>query len=92
MATDDHQTENARALEEQGAAKLLPENELNPRRLIEEFKYFAEHHEVIARMERASRKLAKPAAARRIADLIVSLTGQGKDPFPKAGQRNADHV
>jgi len=91
-AADDHQTENARTLEQQGAAKMIPEVDLNPRRIVEEFRYFADHHEVIARMEKASRKLAKPAAARRIADLIVSLTGRGKDNIPKTGQRDANNV
>jgi UDP-N-acetylglucosamine--N-acetylmuramyl-(pentapeptide) pyrophosphoryl-undecaprenol N-acetylglucosamine transferase len=89
-AADDHQTENARVLEQAGAATLIPESELTPRRLVEEFQYFAENHEVIARMEKAAKKLAKPAAARRIADLIVSLTSHGKGgkgPFPTAGQR-----
>jgi UDP-N-acetylglucosamine--N-acetylmuramyl-(pentapeptide) pyrophosphoryl-undecaprenol N-acetylglucosamine transferase len=91
-AADDHQTKNAQALEQCGAAKTIPEEELEPTRLAEEFKYFADHHEVIHRMEKASRKLAKPAAARRIADLIVSLTGRGKNYYQKTDQSDGAHV
>lgn len=65
-AVDDHQTGNARYLSDQGAARLLPQPELDAARLAE----------LIASLDRAScavmadaaRALAKPDAAARVAD------------------------
>jgi UDP-N-acetylglucosamine--N-acetylmuramyl-(pentapeptide) pyrophosphoryl-undecaprenol N-acetylglucosamine transferase len=65
-AVDDHQTGNARYLSDQGAARLLPQPELDDARLAE----------LIASLDRAScavmadaaRALAKPDAAARVAD------------------------
>jgi UDP-N-acetylglucosamine--N-acetylmuramyl-(pentapeptide) pyrophosphoryl-undecaprenol N-acetylglucosamine transferase len=74
-ASDDHQTRNARALERAGAALMVRESEWRPGRLAAEIGRFMEHREELVRMEKASRKLAKPDAAVRIADLIESLAG-----------------
>ncbi len=75
-AADDHQTKNARALEAFGAAKMIPESELTPVRLVEEIRHFMNHPEELERMEEAARKLGKPDAAEKIADLIDSLVPQ----------------
>jgi UDP-N-acetylglucosamine--N-acetylmuramyl-(pentapeptide) pyrophosphoryl-undecaprenol N-acetylglucosamine transferase len=72
-AADDHQTRNARALEQHGAAKMIPESEWRPGRLGRELRHFMEHPEEISRMEAAARRLAKPEATARIADLIEQL-------------------
>jgi len=77
-AADDHQTRNARALEQHGAAKMIPESEWQPGRLARELRHFMEHPEEIARMEEAARQLARPEATRRIADLIEELAGGGR--------------
>jgi UDP-N-acetylglucosamine--N-acetylmuramyl-(pentapeptide) pyrophosphoryl-undecaprenol N-acetylglucosamine transferase len=73
-AADDHQTRNARALEERGAARLIPENEWKPGRLADELRRFLEHHDEIERMEESARRLARPEATREIADLIEQLS------------------
>jgi UDP-N-acetylglucosamine--N-acetylmuramyl-(pentapeptide) pyrophosphoryl-undecaprenol N-acetylglucosamine transferase len=72
-AADDHQTRNARALEERGAARLIPESEWRPGRLADELRSFLEHPDEIGRMEEAARRLARPEATRQIADLIERL-------------------
>jgi UDP-N-acetylglucosamine--N-acetylmuramyl-(pentapeptide) pyrophosphoryl-undecaprenol N-acetylglucosamine transferase len=72
-ATDDHQTRNARALEELGAARMIPEAELTPDRLAAEVRDFLHHPERLTRMEEAARKLGKPDATRQIADLLMEL-------------------
>jgi UDP-N-acetylglucosamine--N-acetylmuramyl-(pentapeptide) pyrophosphoryl-undecaprenol N-acetylglucosamine transferase len=77
-AADDHQTRNARALEQHGAAKMIPESEWQPGRLARELRHFMEHPEEIARMEEAAQQLARPEATRRIADLIEELAGGGR--------------
>lgn len=74
-AADDHQTRNARALEQHGAAKLIPESEWQPGRLARELRHFMEHPEEITRMEEAALQLAQPEATRRIADMIEELAG-----------------
>ncbi len=72
-AADDHQTRNARALEERGAARVILESEWRLGRLAGELRNFLEHPDEIGRMEEAARRLAKPEAARQIADLIERL-------------------
>jgi len=72
-ATDDHQTRNARALEESGAARMIPEAELTPDRLAAEIRDFLHHPERLTRMEEAARRLGKPDATGRIADLLMEL-------------------
>jgi UDP-N-acetylglucosamine--N-acetylmuramyl-(pentapeptide) pyrophosphoryl-undecaprenol N-acetylglucosamine transferase len=78
-AADDHQTKNAQALERHGAAKLIPEREWQAGRLAGEIRQFMDNPGEIGRMEEAARRLAKPEATRRIADLIEQLA---------AGNRN----
>ncbi len=77
-AADDHQTKNARAIENQGAAKMIPEAELAPARLAAEIRHFMAHPEGLDRMEEAARKLGKPDAAARIADLVTDLAAKKK--------------
>jgi UDP-N-acetylglucosamine--N-acetylmuramyl-(pentapeptide) pyrophosphoryl-undecaprenol N-acetylglucosamine transferase len=74
-AADDHQTKNARALERLGAARVIPEKDWSSGRLVQEFEHFMRHSEEVTRMEEAARKAARPDAAERIADLVLSLPG-----------------
>lgn len=73
-AADDHQTRNARALEERGAARVIPESQWRPGRLADELRSFLDHADDIGRMEEAARSLARPDATQRIADLIGRLS------------------
>lgn len=73
QAADDHQTRNARALEEHGAARLIPQSELDAERLVCEIRRYLEHPEETRSMEDAARRLAKPDAAGKIVDLILEL-------------------
>ncbi len=72
-AADDHQVKNAQALERAGAALMIPESDMQPDRLAEELRRYMDHPEILERMENASRSLARPDAAARIADHIESL-------------------
>jgi UDP-N-acetylglucosamine--N-acetylmuramyl-(pentapeptide) pyrophosphoryl-undecaprenol N-acetylglucosamine transferase len=70
-AADDHQTKNAQALVQAGAAELLPQVKLTPESLVENLvRLFADSQELI-RMATQVRALAKPGAAKRIAELAV---------------------
>jgi UDP-N-acetylglucosamine--N-acetylmuramyl-(pentapeptide) pyrophosphoryl-undecaprenol N-acetylglucosamine transferase len=72
-ATDDHQTKNARELEERGAAIVLPESELSARRLSNLIAGLLSDPERRARMAQAARAAARPDAARVIADRVLAL-------------------
>jgi len=77
-ATHDHQTYNARKLEDAGAAEVIPERELGGARLAATVTGLLESPDRLARMSQASRALGKPDAAARIADLCVDLMAGGR--------------
>ena len=70
-AIDDHQTHNARWLADGGAAVLLPQNELTVERLEKIILGLAQDTARLAAMSEAAQRLAKPDAARRVADLCM---------------------
>ncbi len=72
-AADDHQTRNALALERHGAARMIPESAWPPGRLAGELRHFLEHPEEMEGMAEAARRLARPGATSRIADLVEEL-------------------
>jgi len=76
-ATDQHQMENARALERAGAARILPQADLTPERLLDEVRSLLDAPERLREMENNARRLAHPDAAARIADLIEELAQKG---------------
>ena len=72
-AIDDHQSANAHALSDVGAARLLPQHGLTPEMLAAEMAGFLNFP---ARMQAASlavATIARPGAVRELADLILSL-------------------
>lgn len=71
-AIDDHQTANARYFAEAGAAVLLPQPELNPQRLAQELTKLIQTTGRLAGMSRNARELAKPDAAKRVADACLN--------------------
>lgn len=71
FAVDDHQTANARFLSDKGAAILLPQTELNPRRLAAVLQDIT--REKAANMAQAARALAQPAAAQCVAKVCKEL-------------------
>lgn len=72
-AAADHQTFNARVLEQAGAAVMLVERDLTPARLWTEVLSLAGDDERRGRMIAAARGRARPNAAREIADRLHSL-------------------
>ena len=71
--TDDHQTKNARALADHGAAVLLPESECTPQRLMEEIQKLLKNTESRTDMRQALQKLCVPDSAQRVCDIMQSL-------------------
>ncbi|UCF69168.1 MAG: undecaprenyldiphospho-muramoylpentapeptide beta-N-acetylglucosaminyltransferase [Acidobacteriota bacterium] len=75
FAADDHQRANARALADGGAAVVIDPDELSGERLREEIERLAHDPKRVSAIGTAARRLGRPDAARRVADLIVKLAG-----------------
>jgi UDP-N-acetylglucosamine--N-acetylmuramyl-(pentapeptide) pyrophosphoryl-undecaprenol N-acetylglucosamine transferase len=73
-ATDDHQRQNARALENAGAAELMEQGELTGERLADRIIRLVSDRELRVRMSAAARSLARPRAAEDIVDEVITLT------------------
>ncbi|MGC2331604.1 MAG: undecaprenyldiphospho-muramoylpentapeptide beta-N-acetylglucosaminyltransferase [Candidatus Acidiferrales bacterium] len=72
-STDAHQTRNAAAMQNAGAARLLPQDELTPERLTNEIFSLLDQPRRIEEMEDRARSLAKPRAIEDIVDLLESV-------------------
>lgn len=72
-AADNHQWRNAKALARAGAARLVPDAECTGARLFEEVRALAAQPGLLASMGAAARRLARPGAARRAADVLEEL-------------------
>jgi UDP-N-acetylglucosamine--N-acetylmuramyl-(pentapeptide) pyrophosphoryl-undecaprenol N-acetylglucosamine transferase len=71
-AAADHQTSNARWMADAGAAVVVADADLTPQRLRAEVDALLEDRERLAAMAAASRALARPDAARVIADQVLA--------------------
>jgi UDP-N-acetylglucosamine--N-acetylmuramyl-(pentapeptide) pyrophosphoryl-undecaprenol N-acetylglucosamine transferase len=71
FAADDHQTRNAEAMEKAGAARLVRDAEFNGARL---FAAVQDVSAALAAMGAAARRLAKPGAARRAAEILEEVS------------------
>jgi UDP-N-acetylglucosamine--N-acetylmuramyl-(pentapeptide) pyrophosphoryl-undecaprenol N-acetylglucosamine transferase len=69
-STDAHQTRNAAAMQDAGAAWLLPQDELTPERLATEIFSLLDQPQKIEEMETQARALARPHAVEDIVDLL----------------------
>jgi UDP-N-acetylglucosamine--N-acetylmuramyl-(pentapeptide) pyrophosphoryl-undecaprenol N-acetylglucosamine transferase len=72
-STDARQTRNAAAMQDAGAARLLPQEELTPERLTTEIFTLLDQPRRIREMEDRARALARPRAVEDIVDLLESL-------------------
>ncbi|MEZ5263328.1 MAG: undecaprenyldiphospho-muramoylpentapeptide beta-N-acetylglucosaminyltransferase [Acidimicrobiales bacterium] len=79
IATEDHQTANARALERVGAAVVIADRELTAERLIAEVDRLIGEPGLLDEMAEAARTVGRPDAADRVADL---LTRHARGPWP----------
>ena len=73
FAADDHQTLNARYLADAGAARIIPESELNGRILAETIEHFASNPNLTADMALNARHLSSPDAAQNIVNQCRNL-------------------
>jgi UDP-N-acetylglucosamine--N-acetylmuramyl-(pentapeptide) pyrophosphoryl-undecaprenol N-acetylglucosamine transferase len=73
FAADDHQTKNAEAMAQAGAAVLVPDAELTGVRLRDEIAALRRDPARLAAMGAAARRLARPGAAERAASILEEL-------------------
>lgn len=88
FAVDDHQTANARYLQQAGAAILLPQAEMTAERLAAELLALIEKPEQLLKMAIAARKITMPRATRDVADCCLNpdqarWRGQVSWPVPE---------
>jgi UDP-N-acetylglucosamine--N-acetylmuramyl-(pentapeptide) pyrophosphoryl-undecaprenol N-acetylglucosamine transferase len=74
-ASADHQSANARWMSEAGAAVVVPDAELNAPRLAREVAQLLANPARLSAMASASRRLARPDAAREIAAELLEAAG-----------------
>jgi UDP-N-acetylglucosamine--N-acetylmuramyl-(pentapeptide) pyrophosphoryl-undecaprenol N-acetylglucosamine transferase len=75
-AANDHQTKNAQAMAEAGAAVTINEGELNSGKLFEVIKTLLYGEQALKKMEKKSAKLGNIKAATKIVDACTKLTGK----------------
>jgi UDP-N-acetylglucosamine--N-acetylmuramyl-(pentapeptide) pyrophosphoryl-undecaprenol N-acetylglucosamine transferase len=75
-ATDDHQRRNAQTMAKVGAARVLDQRDLTGARLAAEVLSLANNPDERVRMAAAARRVARPDAARTIADRALALIGR----------------
>lgn len=76
-ATDDHQTANAKAVSEVGAAWLMPERVFTPEALAERLQSVLGQPATLAQAAACAHKAAHCDAAARLADLVIELMPRG---------------
>jgi UDP-N-acetylglucosamine--N-acetylmuramyl-(pentapeptide) pyrophosphoryl-undecaprenol N-acetylglucosamine transferase len=76
-ATADHQRANARWMERAGAAEIVEDDALDPAALLAEVKEILGDPARLEKMASAARGLAKPHAARTIADQVLEAAARG---------------
>ncbi len=74
-AADDHQRLNALAVQQRGAAQVIPDNELTGERLYQTMDGLLAHPERLHQQAEHSRRLGKPQAADAIVTLCLQLIG-----------------
>jgi UDP-N-acetylglucosamine--N-acetylmuramyl-(pentapeptide) pyrophosphoryl-undecaprenol N-acetylglucosamine transferase len=73
FAADDHQTRNAEAMAEAGAARLVCDSEMDGERLFSVIRELSGSPAVLQRMAQAARQFARPGAARRAAEILEEV-------------------
>ena len=72
-AIDDHQSANARALSDARGASVIAQRDLSPAALTERLTLLLESPDMLAHAALAARRIARPDATARLADLVEDL-------------------
>lgn len=75
FAADDHQTQNAAAMQRGGAARLVRDADFSGEKLFQTVSELSAGSAALEKMAAAARQFAKPDAARRAADILEEAAG-----------------
>jgi UDP-N-acetylglucosamine--N-acetylmuramyl-(pentapeptide) pyrophosphoryl-undecaprenol N-acetylglucosamine transferase len=78
FAADDHQRRNAEVLVNAGAARMIPDREMNGLRLFKEIESLCDNREQLEVMRVRVRQFAKPGAAERAAEILEEAAARKK--------------
>ncbi|MGE5546134.1 MAG: undecaprenyldiphospho-muramoylpentapeptide beta-N-acetylglucosaminyltransferase [Solirubrobacterales bacterium] len=81
-AIDDHQTANARAVDEAGGAWLMPQSAFTADSLASRLESLLTQPGTLVRAAGCARAAARPDAAARLADLVAALPGHRQESLP----------
>jgi UDP-N-acetylglucosamine--N-acetylmuramyl-(pentapeptide) pyrophosphoryl-undecaprenol N-acetylglucosamine transferase len=81
IATDDHQTANAREIAKAGGARMIPQEAFTPDTLARQIAALAEDPQALANAAARSLSVGRPHAAQDLADLVERIAG-GLSPVP----------
>jgi UDP-N-acetylglucosamine--N-acetylmuramyl-(pentapeptide) pyrophosphoryl-undecaprenol N-acetylglucosamine transferase len=82
-AADDHQSANARALAASGAAWVMPESAFTPALLAERLEQLLGAPAALIAAAAAVKRLGRPDAAKRLADLVARVAGGSNGTAPR---------
>ena len=90
IATDDHQSANAREIAAAGGARSIRQDRFTPAELAKQIQAMAQHPETLAHAAHAAWNCGYPRAASDLADLVESFGGAPlMDVIRVAGQASA---
>ena len=89
-ATDDHQRANAEALAEADGGWLMPESALTPVLLAERLAELLGQPALLTRAARCAAALARPDAAKALADLVAGAVSKDNGARPPKGRDRKD--
>jgi len=70
IATDDHQTANARAMVKAGGARMIPQSQFTPSELAAQMQHLGIEPKALANAAAQARAIGRPDAAKDLADLV----------------------
>jgi UDP-N-acetylglucosamine--N-acetylmuramyl-(pentapeptide) pyrophosphoryl-undecaprenol N-acetylglucosamine transferase len=86
IATDDHQTANAREMVKAGGARSIRQQRFTAKELAKQIQAMAQHPETLATAAHAAWNCGRPNAARDLADLVESFGGAAIQDVIRVGR------
>jgi UDP-N-acetylglucosamine--N-acetylmuramyl-(pentapeptide) pyrophosphoryl-undecaprenol N-acetylglucosamine transferase len=86
IATDDHQTANAREMVKAGGARAIRQPKFTAKELAKQIQALAQHPETLATAAHAAWNCGRPNAARDLADLVESFGGAAIQDVIRVGR------
>jgi UDP-N-acetylglucosamine--N-acetylmuramyl-(pentapeptide) pyrophosphoryl-undecaprenol N-acetylglucosamine transferase len=89
IATDDHQTVNAREMARAGGARMIPQDEFTPQVLAAQIEAVAGDPQALSNAAERALSVGRPHATRELADLVERIAGGAKPLLVGRAERPA---